>query len=53
MVREILGPKRDEETREWKYLRNDDLNDLYSSPNVIRGIKWRRIRWSGQVERLR
>jgi len=39
VLRRILGPKRDEVTREWKKLHNEELDDLYSSPNTIRAIK--------------
>jgi len=41
----IFGPKRDEVTREWLQLHNEDLNDLYSSANIVRVIKSRRMRW--------
>jgi len=39
VLRRIFGPKRDEVTGEWKKLHNDELNDLYSSPNIVRVIK--------------
>ena len=51
MVR-IFGPKRDEVTREWRKLHNEELNDLYSSPNIVRVIKLRRMRWAGHVARV-
>jgi len=51
-MRGILGPKRDEKTREWRCLHNEEPNDLYSSTNVSRAIKRRRIRWVVYVERL-
>jgi hypothetical protein len=51
VLRMILGPKRDEATGEWRRLHNEELNDLYSSPNIIRGIKSRRMRWAGHVAR--
>ena len=49
--RRIFGPKRDEVTREWRKLRNEDFNDLYS-PNIVRVIKSRRMRWDGHVARM-
>jgi hypothetical protein len=48
----ILGPKRDEVTGEWRKLHNEELRDLYSSPNIIRIIKSRRMRWAGYVARM-
>ena len=48
----IFGPKRDKVTKEWRNLYNEELNDLYFSPNVIRVIKSRRIRWAGLVARM-
>jgi hypothetical protein len=47
VLRGIFGPKRDEVTEEWRKLHNEKLRDLYSSPNIIRIIKWRRMRWAG------
>ena len=49
VVLRILGPRRDEVTGEWRRLHNEELNDLYSSPNIVRVIKLRRIRWAGHV----
>jgi hypothetical protein len=49
VLRRIFGPKRDEVTGEWRRLRNEELKDLYSSPNIIRVIKSRRMRWAGHV----
>jgi hypothetical protein len=49
VLRRIFGLKRDEVTGEWRRLHNEELNDLYSSPNIIRVIKSRRIRWAGNV----
>jgi len=51
-LRRIFGPKRDEVTMEWRKLHNEELNDLYSSPHIIRVIKSRRIRWAGNVARM-
>jgi hypothetical protein len=51
MLRRIFGPMRDEVTRGWKKLHNKELNDLYSSPNIVRVIKSRRMRWTGHVAR--
>ena len=48
----LFGPKRDEETGEWRKLLNEELNDLYSLPNIVRVIKSRKIRWAGQVARM-
>jgi hypothetical protein len=50
VLRRIFEPKRDEVTGEWKILHNEELNDLYSSPNITRVIKSRRMRWAGHVE---
>jgi hypothetical protein len=52
MVLRIFGPKRDEVTGELRRLHNEELNDLYSSPNIIRVMKSRRMRWAGQVARM-
>ena len=52
MLRRIFGPRRDEVTGEWRRLHNEELNDLYSSPNIARMIKSRRMRWAGHVARM-
>jgi hypothetical protein len=52
VLRRIFGPKRDEATGEWRRLRNKELNDLYSSPNIIWVIKSRRMRWVGNVAHM-
>jgi hypothetical protein len=52
VLRRIFGPKRDEVTGEWRRLHNKELNALYSSPNIIRVIKSRRLRWAGHVARM-
>ena len=52
VLRRISGPRRDELTGEWRRLHNEELNDLYSSPNIVRVIRSRRMRWSGHVARM-
>jgi len=52
VLRRIFGPRRDEVTGEWRRLHNAELNDLYSSPNIVRVIKSRRMRWAGHVARV-
>jgi hypothetical protein len=49
VLRRIFGPKRDEVTREWNKLHKEELHNLYSSPNIIRQIKSRRMRRAGHV----
>ena len=52
VLRRIFGPKRVEVTGEWRRLHNQEINDLYSSPNIVRVIKSRRMRWAGHVARM-
>jgi len=52
VLRRIFGPKRDEVIGEWRKLHNEELNDPYSSLNIVRVIKARRIRWAGHVARM-
>jgi len=52
VLRRIFWPKREEVTGEWRKLRNEELNDLYCSPNISRVIKSRRMRWAGNVARM-
>ena len=49
VLRRIFGPKRGEVTGEWRKLHNEELNDLYCSPYIVRAIKSRRIRWAGHA----
>jgi len=51
-VRRIYGLRRDEVMGEWRKLHNEELNDLYSSPNIVRVIKLREMRWAGHVARM-
>jgi len=52
VLRRVFGPKRDEVRGEWRKLHNEELNDLYSSPDIVRVIKSRRMRWAGHVARM-
>jgi hypothetical protein len=52
VLRRVLGPKRDEVTGEWRKLHNEELNDLYSLPNIVRVLKSRRMRWAGHVAHM-
>jgi hypothetical protein len=52
VLRRIFGPKRAEVTGEWRKLHNEELNDLYSSPNILQVIKSRLMRWAGRVARM-
>jgi hypothetical protein len=52
VLRRIFGPKRDEATGDWRRLHNEELNDLHSSPNTLRVIRSRGMRWAGHVARM-
>ena len=52
VLRKVFRPKRNEMTGEWRKLRNEELNDLYSLPNIVRVLKSRRMRWAGHVARM-
>ena len=52
LLRRIFGSKWDEVTGEWRKLHNEELNELYLSPNIVRVIKSRRLRWAGHVARM-
>jgi len=51
-MRRIFGPKREEVTREWRKLRYEELNDLYSLSGIVPVIKSRRMKWAGRVARI-
>jgi len=52
VLRIVFGPKRNEVTEEWRRLHNEELNDLYSSHNIVRVVKSRRMCWAGHVARM-
>jgi hypothetical protein len=52
VLRSIFEPRRDGVTGDWRSLYNEELNDLYTSPNIVRVIKSRRMRWAGHVARI-
>jgi hypothetical protein len=52
VLRRVFGPKRDEVRGEWRKLHNEELNDLYSLPKIVRVVKSRRMRWAGHVARM-
>jgi hypothetical protein len=49
VLRRVFGSKRDEVTGEWRKLHNEELRDLFYLPNIVRVLKWRRMRWAGHV----
>jgi hypothetical protein len=51
-VLRLFGPKRDELAGEWRKLHNEELNDLYSLPKIVRVVKSRTMRWAGHVARM-
>jgi len=52
VLRRIFRPRRDEVKGDWSRLHNEELNDLHSSPNIVRVIKLRRMRWAGNMARM-
>jgi hypothetical protein len=52
VLRRVFGPKREGVTKEWRNLHHEELDDVYSSPNIVRVIKSRRMRWAGHVMRM-
>ena len=52
VLRKIIGPRKDDVTGEWRKLHNEELNDLYSSPNIVRVNTSGRMRWAGHVARM-
>jgi len=52
VLRRIFGPRRDEVMGEWRRMHKEELSDLYSSPNIVRVIKLRRMRWAGHVAHM-
>jgi hypothetical protein len=52
VLRKIFGPTRDEVTGEWRKLHNEELNDLYSTPNSVQVIKSRKMRYAGHIARI-
>jgi hypothetical protein len=52
VLRRIFGPKRDEVMGEWRKLHNEELHNMNSSPDIIRQVKSRRMRWAGHVARM-
>jgi hypothetical protein len=52
ILRRIFGPKRDDVTGEWRKLHNEELHNLYSSPDIIKQVKSRRMRWAWHIARM-
>jgi hypothetical protein len=52
ILRRIFGPKRDDVTGEWRKLHSEELHNLYSSPDIIRQVRSRRMRWAGHLARM-
>ena len=52
VLRKIFGPRRDDVTGDWRRLHKEEIKDLYTSPNIVRVIKSRRMRWAGHVSRM-
>jgi len=52
VLRRIFGPRRNEVTGDCRRLHHEELNDSYCSPNIVRMIKWRRMKWAGHVARM-
>jgi len=52
VLRRIFGPKRDEVTGEWRKLHNEEISELYCSPNIVRVVKSRRMSWAGNVTHM-
>jgi hypothetical protein len=52
VLRRVFGPRRDEVTGKWRKLHKEELNDLYSFPNIVRVVKSVKIRWAGHVARM-
>jgi len=52
VLQKVFAPKWDEVTGEWRKLHDEELNDLYSLPNIVRVVKSRRMRWAGHVARM-
>jgi len=52
VLRRVFGPKRNEVKVEWRKLHNEELNDMYSLPNIVQALKSGRMRWAGHVARM-